>query len=391
MTKPDHELRFEFGKNWLSFLDAGVSQENLDASRRDLLGFFGLEKLDFLEFLDVGSGSGIHSLAAFDSGARKVRSFDYDPDSVRATAKMHELRGHPDSWVVERGSILDAEYVKALGQYDLVYSWGVLHHTGDVWTALGNAARLVKDEGLLYISLYDSDWCPEDPESWLRIKRDYVQGGALRRLKYELWYGWTYLLDGNVRNLPRAVRHARTYKKNRGMSLFHDTRDWLGGWPMEYTRIFDIVPFMQARGLRLQRVKTGEATVEYLFKKGGTDLLQTALPVSWNVRSVRTESDLLAIEKTKPLYIYGAGRGGELVMDVLGRLGYRVSGFITTSAAGSFRDLPVIPLRCLAETEAEIVIASQHYADIAIGLANGGFFRFYCANALLMRVLSGRG
>ena len=34
------------------------------------------------------------------------------------------------AWTIETGDILNADYLAALGQFDAVYAWGVLHHTG---------------------------------------------------------------------------------------------------------------------------------------------------------------------------------------------------------------------------------------------------------------------
>lgn len=106
-------------------------------------------------FLDIGSGSGLFSLAARKLGAR-VHSFDYDPQSVACTRALKQ-RYFPDSadWVIEEGSALDADYLLRLGQFDIVYSWGVLHHTGAMWQALENVDGNVRQNGKLFIALYN--------------------------------------------------------------------------------------------------------------------------------------------------------------------------------------------------------------------------------------------
>jgi len=130
--------RFEFGRNWRNFVERSFSQERVDISNEHLLKFLGCETgLAGSSFIDIGCGSGIHSLAAFQAGATYILSFDFDVESVKTTEYIRQSKADsPDSWQVQQGSILDEDYVASLGQYDIVYSWGVLHHTGDVWTAI---------------------------------------------------------------------------------------------------------------------------------------------------------------------------------------------------------------------------------------------------------------
>jgi 2-polyprenyl-3-methyl-5-hydroxy-6-metoxy-1,4-benzoquinol methylase len=132
------DRRFAFGDNWRTYLDTvGEGRIALaEASLRELIGY---ERLDGLRFLDIGSGSGLFSLADRRLGAR-VHSFDYDGQSVAATA-MLKAQYLPDDpgWTVERGSILDAAFLHNLRLFDVIYSWGVLHHTGAMMLAMRNA------------------------------------------------------------------------------------------------------------------------------------------------------------------------------------------------------------------------------------------------------------
>src|SRR5215471_2794120 len=118
--------RFEFGKNWQVFLRS-VTAERIKLAEKSLAGMLQTENLEGLRFLDVGSGSGLFSLAARNLGASVV-SFDYDPQSVACTAELRR-RYYSSSadWRVEQGSVLDREYLQRLGQFDVVLSWGVLH------------------------------------------------------------------------------------------------------------------------------------------------------------------------------------------------------------------------------------------------------------------------
>ena len=161
--------RFAFGKNWERFL-ATLSVEQIDDAKRALVKLIGTDDLKGKSFLDIGSGSGLHSLAAFLLGA-KVHSFDYDIDSVRCTQALQSRYGN-DEWTVEQGSALDQDYLAKLGEYDLVYSWGVLHHTGDMKTALGLAGERVKIGGMLAIAIYNTQLTTP---FWKFVKRCYVK------------------------------------------------------------------------------------------------------------------------------------------------------------------------------------------------------------------------
>ena len=151
------EKRFEFGRNWRQFVERHYSQDAVDVSRSHILEFLKRQDLKGLRVIDIGCGSGIHSMAIFQAGAASIHSFDYDPTSVEATTMVRGKAGSPPQWTVEQGSVLDESYMRTLPTSDLVYSWGVLHHTGDVWSAIDLAAERVRLGGLFYIALYSAD------------------------------------------------------------------------------------------------------------------------------------------------------------------------------------------------------------------------------------------
>jgi len=258
------EQRFEFGQNWHDFVQKNYDEERVAISKRHILKFMGRDDLAGLSILDIGCGSGLHSVAMLTAEAACLHGFDYDPESIKATRFIRGRARNAANWTVEQGSVLDEAYLDKLPLYDLVYSWGVLHHTGDVWRAMRNAAGRVKPGGLLYVALYSAD-VQRDPEFWLDVKRRYIRAGWLGRRVMEAWYVLRFEVGRDPRRLVRFLRSLREYKKNRGMSKFTDIRDWLGGWPMEFVYDKDAVSFVEKLGFKLDKIATGEANTEFLF------------------------------------------------------------------------------------------------------------------------------
>jgi SAM-dependent methyltransferase len=242
-----------------------------------LLEFARCDSLHGVDFLDIGCGSGLHSLAAYEAGAARVFSFDYDPNSVTAGSILRRRVGNPGNWHIERGDVLDNDYIAKLGKWKFVYSWGVLHHTGNVRQAIRNAQSTVAAGGILYLALYSADMVALETQNfWLAKKQEYNASGQLKRAYMLWWYIWTYQLQSEPRRLLEFVRRAATYKVNRGMNIFSDIRDWLGGWPMEYAPDQEVVDLLeQEYGFELVNVATGEACTEFLFRRTGTPAART--------------------------------------------------------------------------------------------------------------------
>ena len=247
--------RFEFGQNWTRFLTA-LNDDRIAEAEKSLKTLLEVPDLQDKRFLDIGSGSGLFSLAARRLGA-SVRSFDYDPKSVACTQELRR-RYFPDdpSWQVEEGSALDEEYLKALEQFDIVYSWGVLHHTGAMWQALENAALMVAPEGMLFIAIYNDQGYAS--RLWTAIKKVYNR--LPKPLKFvTLWPSFLYLWGpATLRDFTQGKPFSswRAYGKHRGMSPWWDVVDWVGGYPFEVAKPEEIFNFYRAKGFSLMQMIT---------------------------------------------------------------------------------------------------------------------------------------
>lgn len=259
--------RFAFGRNWARFLDS-IDDRRIDEAERSLQQWLGLPDLKGKRFLDVGCGSGLFSLAARRLGAR-VHSFDFDPFSVACARQLRE-RYFPDDadWLVERGDILDEDYLRRLGQFDVVYAWGVLHHTGRMWQAMENVAALVAPHGRLFIAIYNDQGRASRWWAWVKRTYNRLPGGArflvLVPAFLRLW-GPTM-----IRDLLRARPFStwKDYGRNRGMSPWHDVVDWVGGYPFEVAKPEKVFEFFRGRGWALEKLKTcggGHGCNEFVF------------------------------------------------------------------------------------------------------------------------------
>lgn len=264
--------RFEFGKNWSAFLSV-LDDERIAKSVESLQTMLDADDLAGKSFLDIGSGSGLFSLAARRLGAR-VHSFDYDSSSFACTKELRR-RYYPDDadWQVEQGSALDAEYLRSLGKFDIVYSWGVLHHTGAMWQALENAVIPVATGGKLFIAIYNDTG--SQVKRWHWIKKTYCRLPSFLKTPFAVAVimpeeGKSLLKSLVTLKPANYIRSWTQYKNARGMNRWYDIIDWVGGYPYEVATVDEIFEFYKARGFSLETVKSGGVGLgcnEFVFER----------------------------------------------------------------------------------------------------------------------------
>jgi 2-polyprenyl-3-methyl-5-hydroxy-6-metoxy-1,4-benzoquinol methylase len=260
----DVNAQFAFGENWTRY-STRISDTEIEEAIAGLRKLLAGRSLKGCRFLDIGCGSGLHSVAAMRLGASEVLAVDVDPLSVETT-KETLGRFAPDSrYRVEQTSVFDLEPA-ALGRFEVVYSWGVLHHTGNLRLALRKAAGIVETGGDFLFALYRRTWmCP----FWRLEKKWYSKASegaqSFARAVYLAFFVPRLWVAGRSFN-----HHVRSYRKTRGMDYFHDLHDWLGGYPYESISSEEVDGLMGSLGLvrRLSFVQKGIISRLGIFGSG---------------------------------------------------------------------------------------------------------------------------
>ena len=250
--------KFKFGKNWKLFLK-NITKNQFKLSKKSLLDFNKIKNFKNKSFIDIGCGSGLSSLSAKQLGA-KVTSIDVDIESIECTKFLKKkFYKNDNDWKIEKLSILNTNKIKKMKKFDYVYSWGVLHHTGNLKKSLINTELLCKKKGFIHIALYNDQG--KKSKNWKIIKKKYVTGNIITKKLLELFFFPFFIIKPLLKK--RSIR-------SRGMNIYTDMIDWIGGYPFEVSKPEQIFNFFKRRNYKLINLYTcgpGHGNNEYLFEK----------------------------------------------------------------------------------------------------------------------------
>ena len=284
--------KFSFGKNWISY-SKNITKKNISNSEKDLK-FFLKNNIKNKDFLDIGCGSGLSSFAARNLRAN-VTSYDKDFFSTKCTKELKKKYCKNDKkWkILNYGDVLNSNFCKRLGKFDIIYSWGVLHHTGNQKKALENIFFNSKKGSIFFIALYNDQGTKS--KNWKIIKYTYnflrfwpiqvIFASLIMLINILRVHVFTFnnvsinfkkyknnpklIIKNQFRAFKTFLSYIKNYKRYRGMSYWHDQIDWIGGYPYEVSKPNDIINFFKQKNCKLMKIKInkGYGNNIYLFKK----------------------------------------------------------------------------------------------------------------------------
>jgi 2-polyprenyl-6-hydroxyphenyl methylase/3-demethylubiquinone-9 3-methyltransferase len=252
---------FDFGSNWDVFSAKKIDARRLAQASESLRLLLQRDSLLGLSFLDVGCGSGLFSIAACQLGAVKVMGIDINPACIVVSTRNRDQLAPGSTITFQIASALDRSRLNELGQFDIVYAWGSLHHTGAMWNAVCNVARLVAPGGTLVLAIYNRH---VTSPVWKRIKWFY---NRLPRLGQQVM---TILFAGIIYVAKLLVTRRNPLEKERGMDFWYDVIDWIGGYPYEYATPQEVKSYVSTLGCTLRYLVKAQMPTgcnEFVFER----------------------------------------------------------------------------------------------------------------------------
>lgn len=260
---------FRFGDNWASYASL-IDEPSIDAAQDGLVKLFEPGEIRGKTFLDIGCGSGVHAAAATRLGVARVLAIDSDAQSIATTKAVLAKFAGGAQWSAAERSVFELD-PKIDGVFDVVYSWGVLHHTGDMRSAIQKACAMARPGGLIALALYRTTTLDQ---FWTWEKQWYNAASAAAQKRARNAY--FALLRLGLAAKGRSLRaYSESYRSRRGMDLVHDVHDWLGGYPYESILATQVDNIMQAAGFRKLRIFArrkavglfGSGCDEYVYRR----------------------------------------------------------------------------------------------------------------------------
>jgi 2-polyprenyl-3-methyl-5-hydroxy-6-metoxy-1,4-benzoquinol methylase len=263
-------MQFDFGENWFNYSKQALTPERIDQAKADLSIITKGIDIHNMRFLDIGFGQGLTLLNAAIMGA-KVTGFDINPKCVQALELTRSLMTDMQDVEVKIvvGSILDEDVVSQVrqvggddtGKFDIVHSWGVLHHTGNMKQAINIAASLVNSNGYLILAIYNRHW---SSPIWHFIKRTYCSSPKIIQ-RMAVWGMYPVIWVAKL-----LVTGRNPFRQQRGMDFFYNVVDWVGGYPYECASVVEVHALMEPLGFQKIRVITTEVPTgcnEFVYRR----------------------------------------------------------------------------------------------------------------------------
>jgi len=218
--------------------------------------FFSDAEIEGKRILDAGCGMGVFSVVFGKKGAARVIGIDLSEEGVR---RAQRAASHFNLSNVEfrEGNILRLPYPD--GSFDIVWSWGTLHHTAEPLKALEELIRVLKNGGTLFVTLYRS------------TKLSFLHEGIRKTLRLAHRRMWPLLAKLIALALFPATLFLKRRKKARaGENLSDLVLDWYFNPVRHYYRPGEIRQLLEQEGLIIEKFLPASgrfnSTSNFIFK-----------------------------------------------------------------------------------------------------------------------------